>query len=318
MSNIIYSQYFSKSDRFNQLRNEGIIVNTPYRGAPSPNSYCLKTTITPSNTKEYKDHVKAIIKDIFGISDIIFDEKYQKAINGAGQEWNEINRLHSSALVPLLFFYNVSETNPLTLSIDGKNCIFTKSEFEVDNYIGKNRINKDFYSHIDVLLIGKCEDKTISLYLESKFGEYINQRGDEKGIPRIKEYDEIYSNLINKVEGINFIFNEKSIDIIQINKKPYSLYCQGIRQMVCHYLGMKNRQDNCDLSYLGEILFDFRPYINTPDYFEMYESIHGKLIEALNSISNPNNSFKLLPKVLSYQDILKSFDINSAISKLYI
>lgn len=317
MPNLIYTEYFFKNALFNKLKEDGYVVNTPYRKTVSQNSFCLKTSLEQSNTEEYKNHVLEVIKKVFGITNPLFDEKFHKAVNGAGQEWNEINRLHSSALVPLLFFYSVSDTNPLTILIDGHECVFTSSEFEVDNCIGKNRKNNDFCSHIDVLLLGKCGDKTVSLYLESKFGEYINQRGDEKGIPRIKEYNDIYTLLRNKIEGIRINLNEDTIDIIQINKKPYSFYCQGIKQMICHYLGMKNRTVKCDMSYLGEILFDFRPYINSPDYFLMYESIHDKLVQALNEVRTSDIDFQILPRLLSYKEIFKNFNIDSNVAELY-
>ena len=177
MANIIYTNYFEQIDLFQRLKKEGRIVNTPFRNTVSENSFCFEVGMKPSNTTEYKEHLLKTIKEVFGITNRSFDEKFYQAINGAGQEWKELNVFHSSSLLALLCFYNVSNDNPLSVKIEGKTCKFTTSEFEVSNTIGKNISGKNYSSHIDVKLTGECEGKSVSLYLESKFSEYVNQRG---------------------------------------------------------------------------------------------------------------------------------------------
>ncbi len=172
MANIIYTNYFEQIDLFQRLKKEGRIVNTPFRNSVSENSFCFEVGMKPSKTEEYKERLLQTIKDVFGITNSSFDEKFNQAINGAGQEWNELNVFHSSSLLALLCFYNVSNDNPLSVKIEGKTCKFTTSEFEVSNTIGKNISGKNYSSHIDVKLTGECEGKSVSLYLESKFSEY--------------------------------------------------------------------------------------------------------------------------------------------------
>ena len=115
MANIIYTNYFEQIDLFQRLKKEGRIVNTPFRNTVSENSFCFEVGMKPSNTTEYKEHLLKTIKEVFGITNRSFDEKFYQAINGAGQEWKELNVFHSSSLLALLCFYNVSKENPLSV-----------------------------------------------------------------------------------------------------------------------------------------------------------------------------------------------------------
>ena len=85
MANIIYSNYFEKIDLFQRLKKEGRIVNTPFRNTVSENSFCFEVGMKPSNTEEYKKCLLQTIKEVFGITNESFDEKFNQAINGAGQ-----------------------------------------------------------------------------------------------------------------------------------------------------------------------------------------------------------------------------------------
>ena len=115
MANIIYTNYFEQIDLFQRLKKEGRIVNTPFRNSVSENSFCFEVGMKPSNTEEYKECLLQAIKEVFGITNRSFDEKFYQAINGAGQEWKELNVFHSSSLLALLCFYNVSKENPLSV-----------------------------------------------------------------------------------------------------------------------------------------------------------------------------------------------------------
>lgn len=317
MANIIYTNVFEGNELFQKLKKEGRIVNTPYRGTVSENSYCFEVGMKPSNTDEYKEHVLHTLKEIFGITNSVFDEKFYQAINGAGQEWNEINVFHSSSLLPLLCFYNVSEQNPLEITIAGKVCKFTSSTFEVSNEIGKNKRNKPYSSHIDVKLTGMCEDKSIALYLESKFSEYVNQRGNQQ-FTTTEEYKSIYSKLSGKIDGLDVVIEDDKISLIQNDKKRPARYWQGIKQMVSHYLGMKNCKDECDIVYLAEILYDFRPFIYIPhDYFGDYEDVHKQLVNALAEVDTEPKSFNVGRSILTYQGVFKKYKLDERVEELY-
>ena len=316
MANIIYTKLFEGMDQFKKLKDVGRIVQTTYRDKLSENSYCFKVGdyIHPSNAKEYKRLLLQTIKENFGITNSSFDEKFCQVIKGAGQEWRTINVFHSSSLLCLLCFYNVSEQKPLDITIDGKVCRFTASEFEVANEIGKNEQGKPYCSHIDVKLSGVCEGKSVALYLESKFSEYVNQRGKQE-FTFTKEYDSIYSKLSGKIDGLKIDINkDETISLSQTDKNRPARYWQAIKQMVSHYLGMKNCTDTSDIIYLGEILYEFHmPY----DYFGDYKQIHQQLVTALEEIETEPQRFKVEKDILTYQDIFKNYELDEQIRELY-
>ena len=316
MANIIYTNYFEQIDLFQRLKKEGRIVNTPFRNTVSENSFCFEVGMKPSNTEEYKECLLQAIKEVFGITNRSFEEKFNQAINGAGQEWRELNVFHSSSLLALLCFYNVSNDNPLSVKIEGKTCRFTTSEFEVSNTIGKNISGKNYSSHIDVKLTGECEGKSVSLYLESKFSEYVNQRG-KTSFSYTDDYNNIYSKLQGKIEDLDIIIGCDEITLVQTNNKRLARYWQGIKQMISHYLGMKNCKDKSELIYLGEILYDFRPYIPN-DFFGDYEDIHKQLVDALELIEIEPQSFKVGKNILTYQGVFKNYNLDERVRELYV
>lgn len=291
-------------------------MNTPFRNSVSENSFCFEVGMKPSNTEEYKECLLQAIKEVFGITNRSFDEKFYQAINGAGQEWRELNVFHSSSLLALLCFYNVSNDNPLSVKIEGKTCKFTTSEFEVSNTIGKNISGKNYSSHIDVKLTGECEGKSVSLYLESKFSEYVNQRG-KTSFSYTDDYNNIYSKLQGKIEDLDIIIGCDKITLVQTNNKRLARYWQGIKQMISHYLGMKNCKDKSELIYLGEILYDFRPYIPN-DFFGDYEDIHKQLVDALELIEIEPQSFKVGKNILTYQGVFKNYNLDERVRELYV
>ena len=316
MANIIYTNYFEQIDLFQRLKKEGRIVNTPFRNSVSENSFCFEVGMKPSNTEEYKECLLQAIKEVFGITNRSFEEKFSQAINGAGQEWRELNVFHSSSLLALLCFYNVSNDNPLSVKIEGKTCKFTTSEFEVSNTIGKNISGKNYSSHIDVKLTGECEGKSVSLYLESKFSEYVNQRG-KTSFSYTDDYNNIYSKLQGKIDDLDIIIGCDEITLVQTNNKRPARYWQGIKQMISHYLGMKNCKDKSELIYLGEILYDFRPYIPN-DFFGDYEDIHKQLVDALELIEIEPQSFKVGKNILTYQGVFKNYNLDERVRELYV
>lgn len=67
------------------------------------------------------------IKNIFGLKCNDWKYKYDQAVSGAGKEESKINTLHSSSLLALLCFSNVSHSN--CLEIAGK--VYNNVRFEV-------------------------------------------------------------------------------------------------------------------------------------------------------------------------------------------
>ena len=317
MANIIYTNYFDHINLFNKLKKEGRIVNTPYQNTVSENSFCFNVGMKPSNSDEYKKSLLQTIKDVFGITKDSFDGKFYKAIEGAGQEWKTLNVFHSSSLLALLCFYDVSEQNPLSINIEGEKCKFTSSEFEVSNIIGRDKRGKDYSSHIDVKLTGTCGEKCVSLYLESKFSEYVNQRGNTS-FSYTEDYNSIYTKLQGKIEDLDINIGCDKITLVQTNSKRPAQYWEGFKQMVSHYLGMKNCKDQSDLIYLGEIVYDFRPFKDMQnDFYEDYREIYKQLVDALEDIETEPQKFKVGKNLLTYQGVFESFNLDERVRELY-
>lgn len=321
MANIIYEQLFEQTESFKQLKDEGKLVKTLWKGKPSENSYCFDVGIkTPSNTKEYKDSLLQTIKLNFGITNRTFDEKFKKAIGGAGQEWRRLHVFHSSSLLTLLCFYNISEQSPLTITIEGKECCFTESEFECKNLIGENKGNK-FYSYVDVKLSGEREDgHSVTLYLESKFSEYINQRGSCK-FSNTDDYKEIYEKLDGKIDNLKITIENDQISLTQTDRKRTAQYWKGIKQMVSHYLGMRNCKKKSENIYLGEIVYDFSMYnkiAKAKEYFDNYKGIHKQLAKGLNSLKTSSQNVKVIENLLTYQEVFKGYKLDELVCKHYL
>lgn len=97
----------------------------------------------------------------------LFATKFRMACSGSGNEIDKITTMHSSSLLALLSFFNVTEKNKLTIpGLDGY--LFEKSFFEFKNKVIKSP------SNVDVVLLGKNKNgKKVILFLESKFTEYF-------------------------------------------------------------------------------------------------------------------------------------------------
>ena len=187
----------------------------------------------------------------------------------------------------------------------------------MSNIIGKNIRGRNYSSHIDVKLTGTCEGKSVSLYLESKFSEYVNQRGNTS-FSYTDDYNSIYSKLQGKIEDLDINIGSDKITLVQTNNKRPARYWQGIKQMISHYLGMKNCKDESKLIYLGEILYDFRPDIYKPnDFFGDYEDIHKQLVDALEEIESQPQTFKVGKNILTYQGLFINYSLDERVRELY-
>ena len=142
-----------------------------------------------------------------------FIELLKQSVSGDGNELAKNNALHSSSLCALLMFYNVSEKTPFYLKFGESTHKYTKVYFEIKNKVIKNP------SNMDVVLVN---DKTKEiLFIECKFSEYLSHAKHKlgKGYLDNEEYRKIF-------ENIKYF----ECDVFQY----------GIKQLVTHYIGIKN------------------------------------------------------------------------------
>lgn len=273
----------------------------------SDNSYAFVGTSTDD-----EDICRDRIANLFGITDrYIFKEKFHQACGGDGHEIERIGTLHSSALCALLFFYNVTESNPLIMNVNGRNCKFTYSRFEFQNRVIKGRRP----SNMDITLVGEYADNNtpVILFLESKFSEYI-----ERPSKKLDISDAYMQNLISGNIYQNTLCN-LGITVSKSDGKTFTItsdelcYLEGIKQMISHFIGVNNfiekgpvTKDNKIISarnddahiYLGAILFDK----GIGDFeiskgvkcFESYKEKYESLADILNSQGTPVHVIKEL------------------------
>lgn len=211
--------------------------------------------IYSDNSFSFADHNKdkvSSLMDVFGIEDRkLFKIKYKMACSGSGQEGKRITTLHSSSLCALLFFYNVTEKNPLIVDGIGR---FTESVFEFQSPVITNSNNKNGNSCMDVVLVGKNEngDKDIVLFLESKFSEYYTSASkslytiSKKYL--INEYSEVFYNdeflselMLSRADmnEENEYSKDKEVQYFKLSSED-KFYIGGIKQMISHYVGIRN------------------------------------------------------------------------------
>lgn len=293
---------FFRSNNCKYFQNKQV-YKTLHQGKLSSNSYNL-------GGYNYKTKLDTLIK-FFNISNRKqFEEKFQDAVSGEGFEIQRITVMHSSSLCALLCFYDVKNRH-IKLNINNEEIEFTDSIFEWENTVTDN----GGPSSIDVVLIGhNSKNKPIILFLESKFSEYF-----ETGVchPR-DEYlhvgkDFYKSEVFNSKLGLQFnpkIIEYKSGKAFTIGKGNKQ-YATGIKQMISHYLGVKNfvTGNNRCLNkgkhlnknakvYLGAVLFNFNFEPNTA--FTNYSNLYNKLAKVMN---DKNPGFTILPSLLTYQSI---------------
>lgn len=263
---------------------------------------------------------------IFGLNPNVFTEKYLQATSGDGQEARRIRTLHSSSLLCLLCFYGVSEERPLNLNLEGRQVAFTSSRFEVKNPVGTDETGKEHNSYMDVVLFGKDSQNgmKVILFLESKFSEYLTW-GKYNSISN-HVYRKIYARLSNdgvlKRMGLKYEErpgNPAYSDLASIKGQTLH-YVGGIKQMVSHFLGVKNaiegEQFEDYVIYLGEILFKFPESIDKASLkFKDYDQMYMILSEGLNQLSE--GKFKVLDHCLTYQDVFKYYDLEESVQSFY-
>ena len=291
------------------------LENTLFRGKRSQKSLSIKHMDTGQD-----------LACIFGLDWKIFADKYLQATSGDGQEARRIRTLHSSSLLCLLCFYGVSEERPLNLIVEGRQVRFTSSQFEVKNPVGTDKTGKEHNSNMDVVLYGKDSQngKKVILFLESKFSEYLTW-GKYSGISN-HVYRKIYAQLSHNgvLERMGLKYEENPdnrgySDLASVKGKTLH-YAGGIKQMVSHFLGVKNaaagkQYEDYDI-YLGEILFKFPDSIEDAQRkFNDYDGLYKTLAKGLNLLSE--DKFKVLGQCLTYQDVFKDYDLEESVRSFY-
>lgn len=303
----VYRQFQKIEDKQFLLSITGILQKTPWRDTVSENSLMFSGEKGPDE----------VLKKVFCLGDA-FQHKYEQAVSGNGQEEQKINRLHSSALLSLLAFYSVSKENPITFELNGKEVVFTNVEFEHKNGVGKDEKGMGHNSNMDIMLYdGDTLDSIKNvLFLESKFSEYLTL-GQKKDISNTV-YGDIYRMLFNQpsVDKLVCERQDSGYFLLKTNEKG-NHYCEGIKQMISHYMGVLNfvQAQKCLNVYLGCILFDFKDdTIDTKvegagishleDYRRVYSYLCKKLAELSGDFAKPEN-LHILNECLTYQDVFQ-------------
>lgn len=271
-----------------------------------------------SNGKPVAD----FLSDVFGIDNESWHNSFIEATTGPGNEGNRILTLHSSALLALLTFANVSQSNPIV--IQGEKYI--ESHFEVRNIVipGRNP------SSIDILL--RAESGNL-LFLESKFTEYFDASHPNIALAYKPFYERLLPLLPDMPLQIVFPkkFTENKTEIIGFSLKPKSdrkelksLYLYGIKQCISHLIGIANGPVAGELSdwdktaYGKKIRFGTVLYQNKCPQFGIYKNFYketvGKITSEMISKSMADhvgpytNQIEVLPNIITYQEIMRNSD----------
>lgn len=314
--NPIYSLF--NNDRVISLLSGRSLGKTIWRGdTESERSLHLRA----NNLKEAEDLIAT-----FDLNPHIFPFKFKKAISGDGQEYKRIRTLHSSSLISLLCFYGITEQKPLRLTIEGHDILFTDSCFEEKNSIGQDEDGKPHDSNMDIVLYGTDEQsaKKVVFFLESKFSEYLSWGKHSQISSHV--YKETYEKLltIGTIERMGLRLEDTPgktgyFDLMS-NKGKTQHYAGGIKQMISHFLGVKNVADsikyaNCDI-YLGEILYRFPNSIDVNQRkIDDYSTLYKILAEGLNSLTD--SKFRVVSKCLTYQDVFKNYELDPSVRTFY-
>ena len=241
------------------------------------------------------------LKSIFHIHNDNFETLFEKATHGRGQEKDKIMTIHSSSLMPLLFFHGVSKDNPFVVFLDGKKVELTRYVPEEQNEVEPGSKN---YSNVDVALFNDKE-KVVVLF-ESKFSEYLTPNSIEVSLT--KYYKSIYEELENTFDSIGIEVADKNTynTKIQTVKGRTPRYCEGPKQMISHFLGARTECSQKFVGYrvfLGELLFDFQNYVKGADEaLKTYKNeVYKPLSKALRELSQ--NTVEIMP-LMTYQELL--------------
>lgn len=333
---------YEKMWRNNNFALKQMVKGTKYHGNESNNSYQFIL-----NENESEKDLSVPLKRLFGIRDTeMFKTKFEEACGGSGNEALKILTLHSSSLCALLFFYDVKQHHleiPLKVKGECKTFTFDDVYFEYQNKVINNP------SNIDVTLLGNDDrGKPVILFLESKFSEYYLYSGGVSSDISCNYFDNDFSKLVYKDFFLGEAEYEKKASskegYFKLSKKGKSLYIDGLKQMVSHYVGVKNFMNKEDLidrpenrgkeavksNYfdknaiilLGTIVFDHIigdftiKKAEHPTYLESYADEYSKLVEFLNGKEDAEKLY-ILPELLCYSKIKDSKNVGDDILKFY-
>ena len=194
------------------------------------------------------------------------------------------------------------------------------------NLVGTDETGREHESNMDVVLTGEDArtGERVILFLESKFSEYLTW-GKYSGISNYV-YGKTYAQLsecgcLDRM-GLKCMNcpDDKAYSELASSKGRTQHYAGGIKQMVSHFLGVKNAADGNEYKdydiYLGEILYKFPESIDhAHGKFEDYDRLYKILAEGLNVLSD--GKYKILGRCLTYQDVFKSFDLDNSVRGFY-
>ncbi|MBQ4478943.1 MAG: hypothetical protein II945_10125 [Bacteroidales bacterium] len=289
------------------------------------------------------DHHSALmfnreIKDVFGINNDKFDECYKAVANGEGHESSKIKSIRSSSLLGLLTFYKIHLGNNMVFSTkindDTKETEFCFNEvvFEKTNRVFHPSLG---LSSIDIALYGTANGKNkCVLYLESKFTEYLEKKDMKKSISRnradkypiSKKYADYYKEIMRDYPFLKVNIEDNGIELEGKDKQHY---CEGIKQMISHYIGAKNSEDLYKglKVYLGTILYDFKPtdvveheVDHDGEKLKDYMACYTALAKRLNKIPNKSSDLVVIETPFTYHDFfakLKNYELDDSVKRYY-
>lgn len=325
----VASKYVYETFSNNESLNSIEVSNTPWHGKTSEKSFCIgkidkdlntKTKFTKEDIQKLKQEKSKILKKHFNIQEKCFDEKFEQATSGSGQEYLRITVMHSSSLCGLLHFYNL-EGKTITVNINNNIKSFEVEEvrFEEKNDV----IVKNYPSNMDVVLKGKMDGELTILFLELKFSEYLSfgscrigksytdeskNKGTFKHLVAKRFIDE--NNLTN--DGYLVSYKEKT-------------YNNGLKQMISHYIGVCNYIEQKNLEnrkvYLGSMIFKhnfkINKKINNKECWKIYESSFSDVMGALEDCPGKPSNLVLIKNLLYYQNVFNENNLKKEIFDYY-
>lgn len=285
--------------------NSKYIYPVEWRGKTSSNSFCFGNPKCPTDAFE-------ALRAVFPF---INRERFNEATDGDGHEWIRITRLHSSSLIAYLMFGQITKEQPLVIRVNDKDVKFTDVHFEVKNPIEDNDTHP---SNVDVVL----SNNTTILFIESKFTEYLCRSRVAKNISD-NRYGNCFRELFNSFDGIKYNMGKDESSTMLVSSDGKSHYIDGLKQVVAHYMGLEyasqkgwfgQKRENINGRSLcfAEIVFDFGDEWSLKA-LDDYRTLYQKLVERLPH----GDSIIVLPKIMTYQELFKCFNVEECIRQFY-
>ncbi len=237
------------------------------------NDYAKKFAISENMIDE--SHFYDFRQNIFGGE--MKPEFIKMFMDGDGNELvTKASAVHSSSMLGYNFFHWISKEQPFTY----KNIEYTKVLFEVKIRVLRRSPKP---ANMDIVL---TNDNNDILFIESKFLEYLR-----------KQKFSISDTYKNKIESYYCKGNEWSNFIKNYDTEQKGLYWDGIKQEICHLIGLTNWASgepkiinelpsfdkSKDIKFLNLV---FEPNIKYEkdhnafeDYKKLYENLHKRLEE---------------------------------------